>query len=133
MPKSVVIIDDEPVIARLTALWIEAAGIKTVISNDGPSGLAAVARHRPNLILLDIRMPQMDGFEVNRRLREMPDLAHIPVIFLSAHAQETARLESLAGGGRCFLSKPYEVKSLIAAIHTVLKGSTPTVGANEAR
>ncbi len=133
MPKTVVIIDDDPVIARLTSLWIEAAGIKTVISNDGPSGLEAVARHRPDLILLDIRMPEMDGFEVNRRLRDVPELAEIPVIFLSAHAQETARLQSIASGGCCFLSKPYEVKSLIAAIHTVLKGGVPTFGVGAVR
>jgi CheY-like chemotaxis protein len=67
-------------------------------------------------------MPEMDGFEVNRRLRRSPDLARIPVIFLSAHAQEGTRQESLAGGGRCFLPKPYEAKVLIAAIRAVLKG-----------
>lgn len=127
MPETIVIIDDDRAIAQLTSLWVKAAGFNVVIANNGPSGLDAIARHRPDLVLLDIRMPEMDGFEVNRRLRQTPELAEIPVIFLSAHAQEATRQESLAGGGRCFLPKPYEVKSLIAAIRTVLKGGVPTV------
>jgi CheY-like chemotaxis protein len=127
MPETIVIIDDDHAIAQLTSLWVKSAGYNVVIANDGPSGLDAIARHRPDLVLLDIRMPEMDGFEVNRRLRQTPELAEIPVIFLSAHAQEATRQESLAGGGRCFLPKPYEVKNLIAAIRSTLKGSVPTV------
>jgi CheY-like chemotaxis protein len=126
MPETIVIIDDDRAIAQLTSLWVKAAGFNTIIANDGRSGLDAIARHRPDLVLLDIRMPEMDGFEVNRQLRQSPELAEIPVIFLSAHAQETTRQESLAGGGRGFLAKPYEVKSLIAAIRAVLNGGIPT-------
>src|SRR5271170_7972866 len=126
MPETIVIIDDDRAIANPTSLWVKAAGFNTVIANDGRSGLDAIAQHHPDLILLDIRMPEMDGFEVNRQLRQTPELAEIPVIFLSAHAQEATRQESLAGGGRCFLAKPYEVKSLIAAIRTVLNGCIPT-------
>jgi CheY-like chemotaxis protein len=126
MPETILIIDDDRAIAQLTALWVKAAGFSTVIANDGRSGLAAIAEHRPDLILLDIRMPEMNGFEVNRRIRQTPELAEIPVIFLSAHAQETTRQESLASGGRRFLPKPYESRSLIAAIRAVLKGGSPT-------
>jgi len=125
MPETIMIIDDDRAIAQLTSLWVKSAGFNVLIANDGKGGLEAIAKHRPNLILLDIRMPEMDGFEVNRQLRQMPDLAEIPVIFLSAHAQETTRKESLAGGGRCFLPKPYEVKNLIAAIRAVLRGGIP--------
>jgi len=128
MPETIVIIDDDRAIAQLTALWIKAAGFNTVIANDGRSGLAAIAQHRPDLVLLDIRMPEMDGFEVNRQIRQSPELAEIPVIFLSAHAQETTRQESLASGGRRFLPKPYESKTLIAAIRAVLKGAVPSGG-----
>jgi CheY-like chemotaxis protein len=129
MPETIMIIDDDRAIAQLTSLWVKAAGFNTIIANDGRSGLEAIARHLPNLILLDIRMPEMDGFEVNCRLRQTPGLSEIPVIFLSAHAQETTRQESLAGGGRCFLPKPYEVKNLIAAIRAVLSGQSIDQGA----
>lgn len=121
MPENIVIIDDDRAIAQLTSLWVKAAGFNVIIANDGRSGLDAIAEHRPDLILLDIRMPEMDGFEVNRRLRQIPELALIPVIFLSAHAQEKTRQESLASGGRSFLAKPYEAKRLIAAIFAALK------------
>jgi DNA-binding response OmpR family regulator len=125
MPQTIVIIDDDRAIAQLTSIWVKAAGFNTIVANDGLGGLDAIARHRPDLILLDIRMPDMDGFEVNRRLGRTPELATIPVIFLSAHAQEKTRQESLAAGGRCFLPKPYEAKVLIAAIRTVLNGGIP--------
>jgi DNA-binding response OmpR family regulator len=125
MPENIVIIDDDRAIAELTSIWVKAAGFNTIIANDGRSGLDAIARCRPDLILLDIRMPEMDGFEVNRQLRQTPGLAEIPVIFLSAHAQETTRQESLAGGGHCFLPKPYEVRNLIAAIRAALKSDIP--------
>jgi CheY-like chemotaxis protein len=132
MPETIIIIDDDRAIAQLTSIWVKSAGFSPIIANDGPTGLDAIADHRPALVLLDIRMPEMDGFEVNRRLKQDPDLAQIPVIFLSAHAQETARQEALAAGGRGFLAKPYEAKSLIAAIKNVLKpgaiaGSTQLV------
>jgi DNA-binding response OmpR family regulator len=132
MPETIVIIDDDRAIAQLTSLWVKAAGFNTVIAHDGRSGLDAIARHRPDLVLLDIRMPEMDGFEVNRQLRNMPELAGIPVIFLSAHAQEATKQESLSSGGRCFLSKPYEVKNLIAAIRTVLMGGVSSDGISAA-
>ncbi len=122
MPETIAILDDDRAIAQLTSIWVKAAGFSTIVANDGLGGLDAIARHRPDLILLDIRMPEMDGFEVNHRLRQVPELARIPVIFLSAHAQERTRQESLAAGGRCFLPKPYEAKVLIAAIRGVLKG-----------
>jgi DNA-binding response OmpR family regulator len=125
MAETIIIIDDDRAIAQLTSIWVKAAGFSTIVSNDGSGGLDAIARHRPDLILLDIRMPEMDGFEVNRRLRRVPELARIPVIFLSAHAQEKTRQESVAAGGRCFLPKPYEAKVLVAAIRAVLDGGIP--------
>ena len=128
MPETIVIIDDDRALAQLAALWVKSAGFSSVIAYDGRSGLAAIVQHRPDLVLLDIRMPEMDGFEVNRQIRQTPDLAEIPVIFLSAHAQETTRQESLASGGRRFLPKPYESKSLIAAIRAVLKDGVPAKG-----
>lgn len=83
MPETIMIIDDDRAIAQLTSLWVKAAGFNVIIANDGRSGLDAIKRHRPDLVLLDIRMPEMDGFEVNRRIRNTPDLAEIPVIFLA--------------------------------------------------
>lgn len=120
MPETVLIVDDERAIAQLTAMWIELAGYQPVVTHDGASGLQAAAANRPHLILLDIRMPDVDGFEVNRQLKSNSDLAKIPVIFLSAHAQEAARQEAVASGAVAFLPKPYEFKDLMNVVRATL-------------
>jgi DNA-binding response OmpR family regulator len=123
MPEKILIVDDERAIAQLTALWIKQAGYAPITAFDGRGGLAAAATHRPDLILLDIRMPDLDGFEVHRQLKLMPDLAGIPVIFLSAHAQEAARQEAIARGASFFLPKPYDSGNLLAAVRAALQPS----------
>lgn len=116
MPETVLIVDDERVIAQLTAIWVKALGHNPVMVHDGPAGLAAAARHKPGLILLDVRMPTMDGFEVNRELKRIPELAAIPVVFLSAHAPESSRQLAISNGAAAFLSKPYDARDLGAAV-----------------
>lgn len=120
MSESILIIDDDRAIAQLTAIWVKSMGYKPLTAHDGRAGLAAAAAHKPQLILLDIRMPGMDGFEVNHALKLVPELAEIPVIFLSAHAQEPARQLAFSVGAVAFLSKPYKPKDLSAAISTAL-------------
>lgn len=120
MSNLILIIDDERAIAKLTAIWVTAAGHKALVAHDGQAGLDAAAEHKPQLILLDVRMPNMDGFEVNRRLKLDPELAEIPVIFLSAHAQESARQLAMSVGASAFLSKPYEARDLNTAIKKAL-------------
>jgi CheY-like chemotaxis protein len=116
MPEKVLVIDDDADLALLTTLWVRAAGYHALTARDGPSGLAAAESFRPDIILLDIMMPGLDGFQVSRLLKNNPSLAHIPVIFLSAKVQDVARNEAFAAGGKYFLAKPYEGNDLIAAI-----------------
>jgi CheY-like chemotaxis protein len=120
MPEPVLIIDDEHAIAQLTSLWVKTMGFRYIMAFDGPSGLKAAEAHHPCLILLDVRMPGMDGFEVNARLKETSDLATIPVVFLSAHAPEATRQMALANGAAAFLSKPYNAKDLVVAAANAL-------------
>ncbi len=120
MPDKVLIIDDEAALAELTMIWVQAAGYEAVIAHGGVAGLAAAQIHRPDIVLLDIMMPDLDGFEVSRRLKQDPNLARVPVIFLSAKVQETARREATAAGAMYFLSKPYEGPDLISAIASAL-------------
>jgi CheY-like chemotaxis protein len=120
MSKKVLVIDDDGDLALLTTLWVRAAGYGARMARDGAAGLAAAESYRPDIILLDIMMPGLDGFQVSRLLKNNPDLAHIPIIFLSAKVQEVARREAFAAGGKYFLSKPYEGKDLISAIVSAL-------------
>jgi CheY-like chemotaxis protein len=133
MHETILIVDDDHAIARLASLWVSAAQYRVVNAYDGESGLAAAAEHHPHLILLDIRMPDLDGFEVHRRLKGTPDLSRIPVIFISAHVQEAARRQAIAAGARFFLSKPYEPKELLGTVRAALGGDgTETAGGGAA-
>lgn len=127
MLERVLIIDDERFIAQALTIRLRAAGYDVHWAFDGASGIAAAAKWRPDVILLDIRMSGMDGFEVNRRLRAQPNLASTPVIFLSANVQESARQAALAAGAHAFLTKPYESKDVLAAIRSGLDQSARTI------
>jgi CheY-like chemotaxis protein len=120
MSETVLVIDDDCDLALMTTLWVRAAGYQCLMAHNGPSGIQAVQQNKPDIILLDIMMPGMDGFEVSRQLKENPELAHIPIIFVSAKVQENARREALAAGGKFFLSKPYEGDDLIAVMIAAL-------------
>jgi len=123
--ERVLIIDDDRAIAALASLWLRAAGYEALEAHDGCSGLAAAIAEHPSLILLDIRMRDIDGFEVNRRLHDIPGLCDVPVFFLSAHAQESARRQALAAGAKRFFSKPYEPSELLRAVQNTLAKGKP--------
>ena len=125
MHESVLIIEDERCVAQALTIRLRAHGYDVHWAPDGASGLAAMELH-PDVILLDIRMPEMDGFEVNRRLRARPEFSGTPVIFLSANVQESARQAALAAGAHAFLTKPYESKDVLAAIRSALDRSANT-------
>lgn len=119
MPKKVLVIDDNVDITRALTVRLRAAGYELILAPDGATGLETARVEKPDVILLDIRMPGIDGFEVNRRLKTIPELAEVPVIFLSAHAQAAVRQEAWAAGGSCFLPKPYDAGQLMAVIEAV--------------
>ncbi len=120
MHERVLIVDDERGIAHALTIRLQAAEYEVRWAFDGVSGVAAASAWLPDVIVLDIRMPDIDGFEVNRRLRARPDLATTPVIFLSANVQESARQAALAAGAHAFLTKPYEAREVLAAIRSAL-------------
>ncbi len=116
MPESVLIIDDEPGITAALMTRLEAAGYKVYHAINGLAGVEATALHRPDVIILDIRMPDIDGYEVCARLRKTPEPIDTPIIFLSAHSHDSARQHAMDVGGSAFLSKPYEAADVLAAI-----------------
>lgn len=120
LAKKVLVVDDDEVITTALKTRLCAAGYDTSSAPDGISALKAIQENKPDVILLDIRMPGMDGFEVNRRLKAVPELSDIPVIFLSAHAQEATRQDALAAGAKYFLPKPCDAVQLIAVIEAVI-------------
>lgn len=122
MHGRVLIIDDEPAIARLIAIWLEASGYKPMMAYDGLRGIEMAKSERPDAILLDIRMPDLDGFEVNARLKSTSLLVDVPVVFLSANVHERARKRALASGATAFIEKPFESQEIIDVVNRILPG-----------
>lgn len=118
---SIVVVDDEPEsLALLTEILAE-QGYQIRPANSGPSALASVAVEPPELILIDIRMPGMDGFEVCRRLKESEESRNIPLIFITASNNEEEHVKGLSQGGVDFITKPFRREELLARVRTHLE------------
>lgn len=126
MSKSVLIIDDEPAITGALMTRLEAHGHEVFHAINGLAGVEAAAMHEPAVIILDVRMPDIDGFETFERIRRMPHLRRTPIVFLSAHAQEDARHRARELGAVGFLSKPYDSKDILAIIDSIEDENDPT-------
>ena len=121
--KRILVIDDEPSITRLLKLNLEYNGNYTVREeNSGPRSIAAIKEFKPDLILLDIMMPGLDGSEVATRLQDDPALKNIPVVFLTAAVKkaEVGAHEGLIGG-LPYLAKPVDIDEVVACIEKHLK------------
>jgi two-component system, OmpR family, response regulator len=120
LSSRILIVDDERAIAQALTLRLKAAGYDVQWACDGTSGVMAARDWRPDVIVLDIRMPDIDGFEVNRRLMSQPTENPTSVIFLSANVQDSARQAAMAAGAHAFLTKPYDSKDVLAAVRSAL-------------
>jgi two-component system OmpR family response regulator len=125
MPK-ILVVDDDPHIRSVLVFALGREGFGTVEAGDGAVALAAVARERPDLVLLDIAMPELDGTEVCRRLRRDGDL---PVIFLSSRDEELDRVLGLELGADDYVVKPFSPREVVARVKAVLR--RPRRGAAE--
>ncbi|MFK8025072.1 MAG: response regulator transcription factor [Ilumatobacter sp.] len=110
----VLVVDDEENIRFLVESALQLADIATVSAHDGRAAVAAVAEHRPDLIVLDVMMPGLDGFDVVKRLREAGD--RTPVIFLTARDSTDDRVRGLTEGGDDYMVKPFAVAELVARV-----------------
>ncbi|RWF11739.1 MAG: response regulator transcription factor [Mesorhizobium sp.] len=119
MPHNILVADDDPHIREIICFALEKAGMKTHAVSDGAAALQAVERRPPDLIVLDIGMPEMDGLEVCRRLRQRCD---IPVLFLSARDEEIDRILGLEMGGDDYVTKPFSPRVLTAIEFAIVKG-----------
>ena len=114
----ILVVDDELAIIKLLRANLQADGYEVLAAMDGAEALQIVERESPDLIILDIMMPKMDGFEVCRRLREW---SQIPIIMLSARSDEADKVTCLDLGADDYLSKPFGVTELLARVSAVLQ------------
>lgn len=123
-PQSVLIVDDEPRITLALMVRLEAAGYTVYHAINGLAGIEAAALYEPDAIILDIRMPDIDGYETCTRIKRLPRLGMVPVIFLSANVQDEAIKLANEAGGDLFISKPYESSLILAAVEELIEERT---------
>lgn len=117
----ILVVDDEPGIVRALQASLEANGFETLTATDGSEALEAIDKELPDLLILDIIMPKMDGFEVCRRVRQ---LSEIPIIMLSARKSEEDKVRCLNLGSDDYISKPFSMNELVARVKAVLRRTT---------
>ncbi|HPP81862.1 MAG TPA: response regulator transcription factor, partial [Deltaproteobacteria bacterium] len=115
------IVDDEPDIIQLVSIHLKKAGFAVQGFPEGESFLKSLAKARPALIILDLMLPDMDGFEICKLLKSDEHTADIPVIMLTAKGTETDKVEGLELGADDYVTKPFSPKELVARVHSVLR------------
>ncbi|MBQ8612227.1 MAG: response regulator transcription factor [Oscillospiraceae bacterium] len=126
--QKIMIVDDDRNICELLRLYLEKEDFATVIAGDGVRALELYESEKPDLVLLDIMMPRMDGWEVCRRLREK---SRVPVIMLTAKGETFDKVLGLELGADDYIVKPFDTKEVVARIKAVLRRCTEGVGAEE--
>ena len=118
MPRTILVADDDPHIRQLLVFALGKAGLDTIEAEDGEAALAQAEAHRPDLVVLDINMPRMDGLEVCRRLRASGDL---PILFLSSRDDEIDRVLGIELGADDYVVKPFSPREVVARVMAILR------------
>jgi DNA-binding response OmpR family regulator len=116
----VLVVDDEAPIRLLCRVNLEAEGMEVLEAGDGPSGLEAARRERPDVVLLDVMMPGLDGWRVAEELLEDPETSSIPIVFLTARAELRDRARGIDLGGLDYVTKPFNPVELAPLIREVI-------------
>ena len=120
MTRKVLVIEDAVDNRQIIRDLLTHAGFDTIEAADGAAGLEMASMHRPDLILMDIQLPVMDGYETTRRIKADPALRHIPVIAVTSYALSGDDAKTRAAGCDGYVAKPFSPRQLLAAIHRFL-------------
>jgi CheY-like chemotaxis protein len=120
--KTVLVVDDEPTIRTLVNAILDGSGVRTLEAADGPEALDMARRHQPDLVLLDVVMPRMDGFAVCQKLKEERSMARTRVLLLTALVQESDRQRARRVGAEGIVQKPFSPAVLRATVEGILNG-----------
>lgn len=126
--KTVLVVEDELKISRLIRDYLEGAGFAVLEAPDGETAIALTRSQRPDMVVLDLGLPGMDGLDVTRRIRES---SAVPIIMVTARVEETDRIVGLELGADDYLTKPFSPKELVARIRAVLRRAEATIGGGE--
>jgi DNA-binding response OmpR family regulator len=125
LPKTVLVVEDEQEIRDLLAHYLRKDGFRPLVAPDAETGLAAARAERPDMILLDIMLPGMDGLELLRTVRADPAIARTPLLMLTAKGDETDRIVGLELGADDYIPKPFSPREVIARVKAIFRRSAP--------
>jgi two-component system phosphate regulon response regulator PhoB/two-component system alkaline phosphatase synthesis response regulator PhoP len=121
MNELIAVVDDEPDIVEVISLQLKKAGFRTAGFSDGQSFLKSLERRTPDLVLLDLMLPDIDGLEICRRIRQREEWASIPVIMVTAKSEETDKILGLELGADDYVTKPFSARELVARVKSVFR------------
>ena len=124
MTQRILVVDDDKQIVRLVQSYLERAGFLVLTAYDGETALHAIRRERPDLIILDLMLPNRDGWEITRLIRGEPGLASLPIIMLTARVEDTDKIVGLELGADDYIPKPFNPHEVIARVRAVLRRAT---------
>ncbi len=125
----ILVVDDDEIVARTIERSLRAGGFQVSVVHSGVEALQTARRSRPDLLVLDVLMPGMDGYEVCRQIRKDPLLEDLPVLFLTAKGKEEDRIMGLRAGADDYLSKPFNLDELFLRVRAILRRAKTTVSA----
>ena len=120
-PKTVLIVDDEPAILKIVSKRLETAGYRVVVAMDGESALARIRESAPELVILDVMMPKLNGYEVCARLKQDPVHRHIPIVMFTAKSEEADYWHGMAAGADAYLTKPFDASDLHLLVNKLIQ------------
>jgi two-component system phosphate regulon response regulator PhoB len=123
--ERILLIEDEPDIAEVLQYNLEKEGFQVELASRGDAGLEAVRRENPELILLDLMLPGLDGLELTRLLKRDPATAHLPIVMLTARSEEVDRIVGLELGADDYISKPFSPREVVLRVKAVLRRLQP--------
>jgi DNA-binding response OmpR family regulator len=120
-PKKILIVEDEEEIAQLVKLYLEKDGFRTTIAKTGVDGLKLIKTDRPDMVILDLMLPEMDGLEICKKIRSVQDTALLPVLMLTAKAEESDTIIGLELGADDYVTKPFSPKVLVTRVKALFR------------
>ena len=125
MNERILVVDDDKEVVRLMRAYLEQAGYEVLVAYDGQTAMHILRRDRPELVLLDLMLPDQDGWEVTRQVRGDSSLAQTPIIMLTARVDVTDRIVGLEMGADDYVTKPYDPREVVARVRARLRSPAP--------
>ena len=128
MPKEILIVDDEPSVVVAIQFLMQQQGYNVLVAESGEDALDLIYKHKPNLVILDIMLPGIDGYEVCEIVRLNPDYRKVKILFLTARRDEVEIAKGLALGADAYITKPFSNDKLVEAVNEVLESRYEEAG-----